>query len=416
MLAFDRAMSGNIIQGLNVVANSSPNMTVVVQPGVGLIPTGTSPSNYNYRVGIDTSGGESVTIATAAASPRIDYVVMYVDKGVSGSTSGSYVNNTNNVLKLASVAGTPAGSPNPPTVSQIQSTIGSTNPYVVLAQVAVAASVTSITNPNITDLRVFSAPAMVKAMTRPSYVDSGCLWSATSGLNASMTAGTVYLNVAGTFVPVVLSAVSSQTFTASQDTYVYANLAGTLGYLPVANGGALPTVPANSIWLAKIVTGGSAVTGVADLRLTAPVAANPFKFAVFRNASYAFPSGTATKIPFDSKTFDTGSNFDAITSYRFVAPATGYYQFSGAIEMTVLANTHMFVSIYRNGVEYYRGHEGPSTQGSNSNSTRTVSPPLISLSIGDYVELYGFQNQGSNATTGTGQFATYFGGYLVSTS
>ena len=151
--ALGRLFSGDVIEGFQVVPNGTPNMTIKVNPGSGRITTGTYPSSYGYFVSHDTVGGESVTISTAAASPRIDYIVAYVDKSVTPSTSPANVNNTNNMFKFASVAGTPAGSPVVPTVGQIQTAIGAANPYIILAQVAVGASVTTITTPNISDLR-----------------------------------------------------------------------------------------------------------------------------------------------------------------------------------------------------------------------------------------------------------------------
>lgn len=132
-------------------------MNVYVQPGTALIPTGVAPTNYSYMCGVDTSGqGEQVSIATAASSPRIDYIVAYIDKSVAGDHSGSVLNNTNSVLKLADVQGTPASSPSVPTTAQIQATINAANPYIILAQISVGASVNQITNPNITDMRAFA--------------------------------------------------------------------------------------------------------------------------------------------------------------------------------------------------------------------------------------------------------------------
>lgn len=155
-VVLNRFIQGDVVEGFAVVANSSPNMTVYVQPGSGRITTGTYPSSYGYLISHDTSGqGEAVTIATANASARIDYVVAYIDKAVAGSTLGANVNNTNNVLKFASVAGTPSGSPVVPTVAQIQTAIGAANPYIILAQIAVGISVSTITNANITDKRNF---------------------------------------------------------------------------------------------------------------------------------------------------------------------------------------------------------------------------------------------------------------------
>ncbi|BAS17641.1 hypothetical protein AHiyo8_59440 [Arthrobacter sp. Hiyo8] len=236
-VTFNRFFQGDVIEGFAVVANSSPNMTVYVQPGSGRITTGTYPSSYGYLISHDTgSQGEAVTIATAAASARIDYVLAYIDKAVAGSTSGANVNNTNNVLKFASVAGTPSGSPVVPTLSQIQTAIGAANPYIILAQVAVGASVSTITNPNITDKRVFAASRNALALGAASYVDNGLVWSSVSGLNGTMTAGLAYVNISGVMLAVNLAAIASRAFTASKDTYVAVDVYGNVTYNEVANG------------------------------------------------------------------------------------------------------------------------------------------------------------------------------------
>ncbi|MDQ0825432.1 hypothetical protein QFZ60_001605 [Arthrobacter sp. B2I5] len=152
-LTFHRLLQGDVAEGLQVVANGTPNMTVNVSTGTGRITTGTYPTDYGYWFGNTSS--YPVAISTAAASARIDYIVGYVDKSVAGSTSGANVNNSNNVIKFAAVAGTPSGSPVVPTVSQIQTAIGAANPYIIVGQLAVGANVTQITNANITDKRTF---------------------------------------------------------------------------------------------------------------------------------------------------------------------------------------------------------------------------------------------------------------------
>ncbi|MEC5150862.1 hypothetical protein [Cryobacterium sp. GrIS_2_6] len=169
--ALNEAFTGQIFKGLDVIPNSTPNMTVSVNPGSGRIPTGTSPSDYYYMISHDTTAGESVTIATAAASPRIDYIVAYIDKSVTAAVSP--VNNANNLLKFAAVAGTPAGSPVVPTTAQIQTAIGAANPYIILANVAVAASATTITTPNITDQRTLTVPVVRATATRTATVSMG---------------------------------------------------------------------------------------------------------------------------------------------------------------------------------------------------------------------------------------------------
>ncbi|WIE74475.1 hypothetical protein [Curtobacterium sp. MCSS17_007] len=229
----NEAFSGQVFKGLDVVPNGSANMTVRVNPGSGRIPTGTAPADYYYMISHDTTAGESVTIATASASPRIDYVVAYVDKSVTAVQSP--VNNTNNVLKFVAVAGTPASSPVVPTTAQIQSAVGAANPYIILAQVAVPASTTQITAPNIADLRQFvttSAGVAVKTITNSGnaggtifYINLGglkLLWGTSSQQNNTGGANTK-IAVVVNFPAGFLTAVQSATATASGP---YANTDG----------------------------------------------------------------------------------------------------------------------------------------------------------------------------------------------
>lgn len=85
-----------------------------------------------------------------------------------------------------------------------------------------------------------------------------CLWSISSGLVGTMTSGIVYINGKR----VVVSAIATRTFTASKDTYVSVDNTGTVTYSEVTNGAAAPALPANSIWLAVVVTSGAAITSI----------------------------------------------------------------------------------------------------------------------------------------------------------
>ena len=88
------------------------------------------------------------------------------------------------------------------------------------------------------------------------FVASGCVWSGDaygSTRVASMTSGVVYIN--GKRISV--SAVTSRTFTASKDTYVDIDENGTISYSEITNNAASPSLAANSIRIAIIVTGAS---------------------------------------------------------------------------------------------------------------------------------------------------------------
>lgn len=130
-----------------VSAFGTPNMTVNVAAGYAVI-AGTSSANQGlYRVFNDAT----VNIAIAAAdptNPRIDLIVLTINDAF-------YSGATNNAV-IQRVAGTPAASPSAPATPASS---------IVLAQIAVAANVVSITNANITDKRsrVIDKPITVQA-------------------------------------------------------------------------------------------------------------------------------------------------------------------------------------------------------------------------------------------------------------
>lgn len=140
------AFSGEVVMpGLAVTQNSPTGMSVLIATGDYRIPT----SDYAYT-GWNTAS-VPITITTSdPANPRIDTIVLYVDK--SSSTSASPPNNPG-IAKAKVVNGTPNAIPTAPNGTTIQSSVGAGNPYIILADVRVNAAVTSILNANITDRR-----------------------------------------------------------------------------------------------------------------------------------------------------------------------------------------------------------------------------------------------------------------------
>lgn len=131
---------------LKVTQNSPTGMSVLVEPGQFRIET---TGDYAYTGW--NSSNTVVAISTAdPANPRITSVVLYIDKGA--ATSASPVNNPG-IPKLTTVDGTPAGSPTAPSGGTIQTAIGAGNPYIILANITVAASDTTIITADISDQR-----------------------------------------------------------------------------------------------------------------------------------------------------------------------------------------------------------------------------------------------------------------------
>ena len=111
---------------------------------------------------------------------------------------------------------------------------------------------------------VSSNPETRESETTGDLVASGLIWSATTGLGATMTSGVAYVSGKRLVVP----AVASNTFTASRDTYVYVDNTGSIQYNPQTNGAVQPATPTNNQLIAKIITNASVVTNISDLRAT----------------------------------------------------------------------------------------------------------------------------------------------------
>ncbi len=119
---------------LLVAAQGTPNMTVAVAAGVAIMQ-GSESANQGTYLGMNDASINVTITAAHATLPRIDLIVARVqDQAYSG---------TNNFWEIVAVAGTPAGSPVAPAPG---------NNALTLAQIAVGAAVTSITNANITNI------------------------------------------------------------------------------------------------------------------------------------------------------------------------------------------------------------------------------------------------------------------------
>jgi hypothetical protein len=138
--------------------------------------------------------------------------------------------------------------------------------------------------------------------------------------------------------------------------------------------------------------------------ITVAAAAAP-AFSAYQNASVSVATGTFVKLPINTEDFDTNSNFDSTTNYRFTPTVAGYYQVNGC--MNYMAGTgggNTFVSIYKNGAENRRGSAGTVASQTSSN----VSCLVYLNGSTDYIELYVFQASGSTQTYNPGASLTYF--------
>jgi hypothetical protein len=146
---------------------------------------------------------------------------------------------------------------------------------------------------------------------------------------------------------------------------------------------------------------------------TVMVSGNMPTFSASASAGQTVSNNTQTKITINTKTgsslvWDTNSNFDAVTNYRFTPTVAGYYQVSGYLAAgTGSVNTQLVEAvIYKNGSSCGIASTlvySPTNTFSSGNSN--VSGLVYCNGSSDYVELYG-------RIVGTGTLTFAGGSYL----
>jgi hypothetical protein len=145
---------------------------------------------------------------------------------------------------------------------------------------------------------------------------------------------------------------------------------------------------------------------------TVMVSGNMPAFSAYASANSAMlTSGTYTKVVLNTEEFDTNSNFDSTTNYRFTPTVAGYYSITGSIFYsydTTAPNTIQAV-IYKNGSAY----KNTQLLATSLYGTQVVSSIIYFNGTTDYVELYSRQGNGVNCYSAGGSTLTYFNGSMV---
>jgi hypothetical protein len=144
---------------------------------------------------------------------------------------------------------------------------------------------------------------------------------------------------------------------------------------------------------------------------TVMVSGNMPAFSAYLGTNQNLTNNAFTKIQINTENFDTNSNYDNATNYRFTPTVAGYYQINGRVDSQSSTGsvTRCIASIYRNGTEYKRGSD---VNTANTNASNVVDVVYFNGST-DYVELYGFISAAVTATAGATQALTYFSGSMV---
>ncbi len=133
-------------------------------------------------------------------------------------------------------------------------------------------------------------------------------------------------------------------------------------------------------------------------------------FRATLSAGRSIPDSTFTDVACDQEDYDYGDNYDT-SNGKFTCDEPGRYLFCCASTGSVQVDgTYWSTHLYKNGSivrTFGFGWVSTNSQGSVSGSA------ILKLDIGDYVEMYAYQNSGSSETIQSSSHQTYFEGIKI---
>ena len=126
-------------------------------------------------------------------------------------------------------------------------------------------------------------------------------------------------------------------------------------------------------------------------------------FRATMSANQAISATTWTKIAFDTEEFDTNSNYDHVTNYRFTPTVAGYYMISAKMQHTSAGS--MLINFYKNGSSYAWTAYPVSSYGDNGSILVYLNGST------DYIECFGYRT--TTGTINSNSATTYFSGILI---
>ncbi len=177
-----------------------------------------------------------------------------------------------------------------------------------------------------------------------------------------------------------------------------------------ANTGNLLIAANGTIGVATITN--TAITGtITQAQIGNGIAGTGPAFSAIKTSNQSISSSVWTKISFQSEQFDTNSNFDNATNYRFTPTVAGYYLLNTNLFVATPSTTHYIqIAIYKNGSLFSAIAETHVTNVAYASITGSFL--MYFNGTTDYAELY--FNSGANVTVyGEAGTYTFFQGNLV---
>lgn len=167
-------------------------------------------------------------------------------------------------------------------------------------------------------------------------------------------------------------------------------------------GGVITT--ADNTGILQLKSGGTTIATISSTGITTQVGAPAFR--AYRSGSQTISANTTTKVAFNAETFDTNSNFDSTTNYRFTPTVAGYYQVNAIVGFTTGAGQ---LSLYKNGSNYQTGLEV--TYNASLGGHIPINDLVYLNGSTDYIEIFVYLTSGT--TISSGETNTSFSASMV---
>jgi hypothetical protein len=144
------------------------------------------------------------------------------------------------------------------------------------------------------------------------------------------------------------------------------------------------------------------------LGITTPAAAAP-AFSAYLGSNQTTGTGTTTKVQYNTESFDTNSNYDPTTNYRFTPTVAGYYYVSALINASAGSGI-IALNIYKNGARAFAGNAANNV----SNILQYQITGIVSMNGStDYIEMYIYNGSAGNLTYTAGSDITAFSAFFA---
>jgi len=143
------------------------------------------------------------------------------------------------------------------------------------------------------------------------------------------------------------------------------------------------------------IKGNATSTFGGNIDVTGNVVTDAPAFRAYLGTTQVISTATFTKLQINTKVFDTTSDYDNATNYRYTPSVAGYYQVSvTSLIQSIADGKYSLVTIYKNGTEINRGTQ--TFNGIQGDITSNAVALLYMNGSTDYLEFYVAHNHGAD--------------------